>query len=325
MNSFFKNINENYNTICFNYEMQGFVNHTAINKIVNRYDYIITNEKPHIVNKLKSALNDLGKIILIANDIDIQRYDYVIEKKDEYYLLSQTNKIFSKTYSLTTNSYDVNDNMTMPAILDLIQDCAGLHAEKLGVGYHDFVEKNFAWILMRTKVELTRPITENQIVVRTWQSNEGRVDFNRDLVLETINGEVLGYAVTKWCVIDYLSRRIIPSSKLGTNNTFYQLQNLDPFLKIADSVTTNNHNIFKVLPLMMDHNGHMNNTKYAEMIMNSLPLGINIEKFEINYIHEAVYGDIIDLYWQNENLEYLFEGKLNDSTSVKAKVKIWKE
>ena len=47
----------------------------------------------------------------------------------------------------------------------------------------------------------------------------------------------------------------------------------------------------------LDQNKHINNTKYADIFANFLPLdGKRIDTMTINYMNEAKYRDLLDVY-----------------------------
>lgn len=46
----------------------------------------------------------------------------------------------------------------------------------------------------------------------------------------------------------------------------------------------------------LDHNGHVNNIKYATFIENVLKLEHQIKAFEITYVKEAKMGEEINIY-----------------------------
>ena len=109
-----------------------------------------------------------------------------------------------KTNITLYNSYfDLNDALTPKSILNIFQDVASVHAEEIGVGYSDMLAKNLYWVLSRVKFDIIKQPTPNQtVIVETWPLEKGRIDFDRDFLITSTDGEVLIKGTSKWCVID---------------------------------------------------------------------------------------------------------------------------
>ena len=76
--------------------------------------------------------------------------------------------VFEKTYSLTTNQFDKNDVMKCSALLDIAQDIAARHADKLHIGFSDLMKENLIWVVVRNKLTIKKPIKNiDEIKVRT--------------------------------------------------------------------------------------------------------------------------------------------------------------
>ena len=70
----------------------------------------------------------------------------------------------------------------------------------------------------------------------------------------------------------------------------------------------------------LDHNKHMNNTNYANLIFNSVE-NKSYNHFEINFKNECLLGNKIDIFTaKNVNEEYIV-GKSNDKTFFIAYIK----
>ena len=69
-----------------------------------------------------------------------------------------------KICEVRANDFDMNEQFRVCSILDYFQDIAGKHATLLNVGYDKMIEKNYYWILMKTKFEIiNNPKSESEI------------------------------------------------------------------------------------------------------------------------------------------------------------------
>ena len=229
-----------------------------------------------------------------------------------------------KTKITLYNSYfDVNGCLTAKSILSIFQDVASIHAEEIGVGYEKMVQNNLFWVLSRVKFDILKMPKINQIVeVETWPHIKGRIDFDRDVRILSEDGEVLIIGTSKWCVIDATSRTLQRTDNINYEGEYCLDVNYEgSFMKIICP----KENLIKQFSYNvkfsdLDNNKHMNNTNYANLVLNSI-VNKNISHFEINYLRECKINDNIDIFaTSKENEEYII-GKNNENETFIAYVK----
>lgn len=229
-----------------------------------------------------------------------------------------------KTEITLFNSYfDINDNLSTKAILNIFQDVASIHAEDLGVGYLSMLEKNLYWVLSRVKIDILKMPKINQtVIVETWPHEKGRIDFDRDLKITSLDGEVLVIGTSKWCVINTQTRTLQRTDNVNYYGEYCLDKNYqDKFGKIflSEQEPTTAF-AYTVLHSDLDHNKHMNNTNYANLVFSAVK-NKKYTHFEINFLNECILGDKIDiLLSQTETGEYII-GKVGEKTAFTAFVK----
>lgn len=223
---------------------------------------------------------------------------------------------YSMDVEFRTNDFDSTDFITPTAILSLFQDIAGLHAFNLGIGYEALLEKGFYWVLVRNRFDIFKnpiPLTKGRLI--TWPHEKGRVDFNREYVLYDEDNEVVARGISKWVLIDTVNRRIARTSNITYGEGVHVKENFyQDVLKLKiptiDNFRLKGHHI--VMKSDLDHNNHMNNSKYTDIIFNVCSDNIKIKKFNIDYIKETTLGDVIDIYeYIDDNFIYHL-GRKND-------------
>lgn len=221
------------------------------------------------------------------------------------------------------NSYfDANDHLSLKAILNIFQDVAAYHAEKINVGYEELLKLNLYWVLSRIKFDIIKmPKIDEEVIVTTWPHEKGKVDFDRDITISSLSNEVLIIASTKWCVIDTKTRMLQRSLNVNYNGICTNEKNYqEKFTKI---LIPDKQPIFKFTYQVsysdLDHNHHMNNTSYAIPIINAIN-NKNIKHFEINYLNECLLNDTINIYSLTENNEEIIIGLNNEKQAFVAKV-----
>ncbi len=223
---------------------------------------------------------------------------------------------YERQIMLRTNDFDSNDKITPYAILDIFQDVAGAHATQLGVGFDAMYQRNMYWILIRTSFEVVaepKPLT--WIKVKTWPHPKGKIDFAREYLLTDQDDNILVKGISKWVVIDANTRRLTRTSNIDFGSEdYYENNNYDDIAKKDYSLDDTFTKIasYEVLAHHIDHNKHMNNSKYAEMILDSLKGTVSFKSLHIEHIKEATLGDTINLYMKKVDNAYYYLGYKGD-------------
>ena len=224
---------------------------------------------------------------------------------------------YEESFRLRISDYDCNDKITPVTILDLAQDVAGKHADILNIGYEEFIKNNNIWVLIRTRLEMfSYPLLYSTLKVKTWPRVKGRVDFDRDTLITDENDNIVCKLQSKWVVINYVNRNIVLPRNINYPIVdFCEDKNFDtPFNKIDDFDISNLNPIHICTRFNdLDHNGHVNNIKYVQYIMNELKLEKNIfvKTLEIDYIHELKAYEEFDLYIKKTDDLILTKGVSN--------------
>lgn len=230
---------------------------------------------------------------------------------------------YKEKVNLRVNDFDCNDNILVSSILDLFQDVAGKHATKLGVGYNDLLKKNRVWMIVRTKIEIIKqPKQEEVVTIRTWPLPLNKIDANRCYEMVNDKGEVLVKGISKWVNVDIDLRRVVRLDidyGMGQFDNDYNL--LDNFEKIKGIEEYDQ--IVKVKPnyLDLDHNGHVNNSKYINFALNNIKelQDREIKCCQIEYIKELQKEQEFDLYYKVDSDEVFVVGKVGPDTHFKLK------
>jgi len=214
---------------------------------------------------------------------------------------------FQYTYTIKQNDLNEKDEVTITSILDMFQDSAGKHANLLEVGYDDLKGSNTFWILSKNRVEILDNVTNDEkYIVKTYQSDVGFAGFTRDYYLYDVNNNLKVKADSKWCVLDSKTGKIVSaknikaSNMIGTPKAFdSKIIRIDKLEEYDDSFKVN------VSYNDLDHNHHMNNTKYTVPLINYFR-DKDIRFIEIDYVNQSFLDDelLYKIKKVNEN-EYI--------------------
>lgn len=221
--------------------------------------------------------------------------------------------VFERQFNLRMSDFDCYERITPSAVLDLFQEVAGAHAEELGSGFHALAEQKMLWVIVRAKYEVVKqPRFHTCITAKTWPLPPTRVGFQREYLIEDSDGNVLIKGTSDWVIIHSEERRLVPAGNIyPQDHVFCTDRNFDgKTAKIRDFEAENAS--FTVIPAFcdLDMNGHVNNTKYANFLMNALKLEKDdvIDTFQTDYHHEVQSGVPLELHIKRDGKEILAKG-----------------
>jgi len=185
------------------------------------------------------------------------------------------------TERFPVRSYEVTPGgrVSVLALADYLQEAAGHHAAELGVSMQDLLADGQAWVLAHLRLELDRlPRWGETVVVRTWPSGLDRLFATREFLLEveTADGAdaTIARGTSAWLTIDTERRRPLrPLKALRTLET----PDRDPALAhdFASDLPvpdrTDAEDRFSVRYHDLDVNRHVNNVRYLEWALETLP------------------------------------------------------
>ena len=222
--------------------------------------------------------------------------------------------VYSKEFDLRTSDFDCREKLLPSAILDLFQVVAGQHAFELGCGINALMERSLLWVLIRTKYEVLKyPELYQKVRVKTWPLPPTRVGFQREYLMESLEGEALIKASSDWVIINSDSRKIVPAEDIYpkdlehcTLKNFEKRMGKVPLFEKSDNSIT-------LCPgfSALDMNGHVNNTKYANYAIDALDPKENetITAFQIDYRHEVKKGDTLNVSAKRDGEIALVKGE----------------
>ena len=195
---------------------------------------------------------------------------------------------------------DSERNLTIPALLDYLQDCCTFQSEQLGVGVDYLMEQQAAWVLSSWEIRIyRRPRMGEQIFVGTWLYDFKGFYGYRNFTITGKDGEVLADANSVWVYMDLKTMR---PAKIGDGMREAYLPDLGEQLggewserKIRwdKTIVSEKKEPVRVARFFIDTNHHMNNGKYILVAEEYLPEGFEIGGLRAEYKKAAVSGDTI--------------------------------
>ncbi len=203
-------------------------------------------------------------------------------------------------FFVQTKDVDFNDRIKPTAILDIFQDAAGLHAKELGVGYEDLKQKNYAWVVLYQKFEILKSLPYlDTVLIHTWPKPKSRLEFTREYLITDKKEEPLVKGISNWVVIDLSTRGLVRTDSIEFNGEYVSFTNYPDKCKRKlglDAQRIEEYFEYEVSLDDIDHNGHMNNSRYLNILQNYLfTYGSKsyMKDVEIAYVKEVKYKEHI--------------------------------
>lgn len=204
-------------------------------------------------------------------------------------------KIWTEDYKITSFLVNLRGQAGLYAILNLVQDVGWMHAIHLDVR----LPKNRGWVFTRQKLAMTEwPAWNKTVTIRTWLRPPQDSFLFRDY--EIHDGErKIGECTSTFTVMDLETRRIA----IEDWSKYEDIWRPDGHLahrpeKVLFSGDVEDLQEFQVRNSDIDLNRHVNNTKYAQWALDSLPIdalrgGFDLREYDVNFLAEMKAGDVV--------------------------------
>ena len=224
-------------------------------------------------------------------------------------------KTYTQDFRIASYQTDVSARMKPSAVLELMQEMAGAHAEKLNVGRSRLLPMNLAWVLTRVEVRMDRyPLSGETITVETFPMPNRRVFFPRYFIFRDAAGRRIGCAGTLWVVLDITTRKMANAAEIAASLP----DNSDltaPFGMPAtvDEVEADAcESACTPVYTDLDMNGHVNNTRYLDWCCNELGIDAMrshvLSQFVVNYHQEILPGQQLRTVLRRSGDAFSFSG-----------------
>lgn len=220
------------------------------------------------------------------------------------------NLIFEKEYEVNSLNININKRLGLFGILGILQDTGAIHAEYMGVGLESMIKNNAFWVFTQQKLKMNKwPKWRDKVVVKTWPREIHGLKAYRDYSI-SVNGEVIGESVATFMVLDGNTRKPIkPSLDIDFSKFKVDCELTVTPEKIVVPEGMEVSNTIIVRNSDLDMNNHVNNTKYSQWILDTIPIEYHrafvVEEFDINFISECHLGDEINILSTKEETNEL--------------------
>lgn len=208
---------------------------------------------------------------------------------------------YEEKINIKYSETDQNLAMKPFALLNFLQDIASKNAEDLGFGYSYIHPKNYAWFLLKYRMEFNEyPFDIQELVLKTEPRGYNKLFAFRDFELyreETL----LGRMHSMWSLVDIESRSMVPVPTAIPDSPYMKIfekrEDDLSFAKITQITNPTLEKEFEVRYNDLDVNGHANNGNYIVWAFEPLSFDFKnnnkIKTIDMVYKKEAKFGEKI--------------------------------
>ena len=235
---------------------------------------------------------------------------------------------FVKEYTTRWHDTDATRIVRPTQLLVYMQETSNAHLDSTGHNLDRLRdEHSLAFLLSKTKIALYAPLyAHEEIRVETFTAESRAFGFNR--YYRILRGdEVIAAADTTWALIDLNSRQLCKADAFdfGFEHEPALDTGLPPRFRVPHNDELELLGERRIVYSDLDYNMHMNNTRYADMLCDFMPLEDvpAIKGMSLSYLHEAAFGDVIKIYAKKSDGRYSFRTvNQNGITCLEAEVLI---
>ncbi len=229
--------------------------------------------------------------------------------------------IFTTPFTVNFHDTDLYARMRPSAVLMYMQEAANLHLNTYGPTMDEIRAGGHAFLLSRVRVALYRPIPAyTPIEAQTWVNEEDQgYSFNRYYRI-LAGGETVAEAASVWALVsmeDHCPIRANAFSYHFSGDKPLELL-LPRRIRFADEPEAVGKR--KIVYSDCDYNGHLNNTRYPDLLCDYLPEGETgrVSDLVINFLGEAPLGEQLTVYRApdpEKDGRYLFRTRRADGSA----------
>lgn len=214
------------------------------------------------------------------------------------------------------------------AILVYLEETSGLHMRSVGRSLDELhIKERKGFILSRIGIVFHKKIEAySEITVNTFTGASAGFSSPRYFEMFS-NGDKVAEATSIWALVDLESHRPIKVSDFdfGFEHEARELEGIPTRVSIPKTTEFAVVGTREIRYSDVDYNGHMNNTKYPDMLMDYIPEPetVTLRSMVLSFRHEATLGHTLTVERAETEGGYLFRTVDSDGTvCLEAEVKL---
>ena len=216
--------------------------------------------------------------------------------------------IQTDTYTLRGYECDAFGRLSVPALMNLMQESASLNAVSYSIGIGDLQARGYGWMLMRFRLTMHRyPRFGDTIRVSTYPTAVEKYFIYRDFQITADDGTLLAEATSTWLVFSMEKRAMAPLPDFIRQIPLPPAIDPMPKLPLKPAFQTQpfapaQEQTVQVGWFSIDQNQHVNNVTYIQWLLEQLGNNVlghkaletsQLTEIDVVYKAETHWGDLL--------------------------------
>ncbi|NMM62088.1 acyl-ACP thioesterase [Clostridium sp. P21] len=218
-----------------------------------------------------------------------------------------------KEYEVQYYEIDCNKKLLLTSLMNYLQDACTKQSEDIGIGIDYMSNKGIGWVLYKWNIHIYKyPLYGEKVKVKTIPQAFRKFYAYRSFKVLDSNENIIAEANSVWFLINTRKRKAMTVTEDMYEAFGLEKEDNKPLdiKKIGKQERVDSEKIFNVRYSDIDTNKHVNNVKYVDWAVETVPLDI-VSDYSITYINiaykkEITYGDKIKVLTQIDNKENSF-------------------
>lgn len=183
--------------------------------------------------------------------------------------------IQTDTYVVRGYETDANSRLSVPTLMNWMQESANRNALDYGIGMADLAERGYGWILMRFRLTVHRyPGYNESVQVMTYPTFVEKFFIYRDFRVLDAEGICIAEATSVWLTFDTTRRTMVPLPDFI--RAVQMPEEIIPMAKLSLKLDSPAISTDGFLPEQLvqfyhlDQNQHTNNVCYVQWLLESV-------------------------------------------------------
>jgi len=207
--------------------------------------------------------------------------------------------IYEKFLRVQSHEINCHGVVRLPEMFTHFQNIATEHGAHSGVPITTLIENNLTWVVARYHVMISRyPSWREHIRIKTWRSGVRMLIANREFEVVDESDCPLMVATASFMLLDLLTRRAVaPGDYFPVYPAMDQRVIRESYRPVAKMETPEYAVSLRVRRHDLDLNSHVNNARYIEWALESIPDDVFHDYYpsniEVSFRGEALFGDTV--------------------------------
>lgn len=226
--------------------------------------------------------------------------------------------VFQQYFRLNFTQCYANSFLKYNELSHLLQLTAAAHAEQHGYGAIDMMQQQQAWVLSRIRIEIAKlPKFLQEICIHTWIEEFQGNRLTRNFEIYCANKKIVT-ATSIWVVLDLKTRRPGQLYKpVAAELILHDKQATSlPCQRIDKTQEYEAEDKYKVKLSDLDMVNHVNNAKYSDWCLDSLPMDLVLQSpfqsIDMNYLKELHISQEVSIQHSTTDAQFAFSIKKDD-------------